>query len=134
MPEFKTLREAFGFFGAKAVNPRWAWAAQSQDGSVVVLAMWVDFTRLENGKSIYDTRGRHDRDEWIRRPGNKDRLRKLRHVRDHCGGKFRVVHVQAVDRSAPVRSTTGKYRADADLVMTLVELNETTGEFLAISA
>ena len=133
MPVMNTLSEAFAYFGARAANPRWSWAAQSDDGSVVVLTMWEDIARHENGHVVYDIRAHHDLAQWRGRPGNRDRRRKLIHARDHCDRKFRVVHVRAVDPKAGTRRTRSRYEADDRLVMKLEFLNEETGEFCARS-
>lgn len=131
MPVTATLREAFAYFGARAANPRWGWAAQSDDGAVVVLTLWSDIACTKGGTVEYDVRHRGDLENWRRQPGNVDRLRKLVHARDHCGGLFRVVHVTPVDTKAGTRQTRKHYKADEELVMQLVDLNEWTGEFYA---
>ena len=42
MPITRTLTAAFDYFGARAANVRWGWAAESADGSIVVITMWSD--------------------------------------------------------------------------------------------
>jgi len=41
-PITRTLTAAFDYFGARATNVRWGWAAKSPDGSVVVITLWSD--------------------------------------------------------------------------------------------
>lgn len=130
----RTLAEAFAYFdGAKAANPRWGWAAQSDDGRTVVLTMWKDQMSLDGDHLVYRAIARAGKDEWVKRPGNKDRLRKLQHAIDNCGGLFRAVIVEAVDTKANVRATRNTYLAHNRLTMKVESLNSETGEFWARS-
>ncbi len=133
MPVMNSLAGAFADFGARAANPRWGWAAMSEDGKTIVLTLWADTIRRDGESVIYDVRARGDLDAWRDRHGNRDRLRKLIQARDHCKGLFRAVHVEAVDTKSGTRRTRKRYEADDRLVMHLIDLDETTGEFLARS-
>lgn len=66
------------------------------------------------------------------RPGNGERLENLKWARDHCDGLFRVVITVAKDEKAHPREIAECY--PRDLLMRLVDLDEATGEFRAISA
>lgn len=133
MPITRTLTAAFDYFGARAANVRWGWAAESPDGSVVVITLWSDQIRRE-GKAIhYSTGDRADLPNWVRRPGNRDRKKKLQHAIDRCDGLFRAVIVEAIDLAADVRTTRKQYRAAEDLVMKIETFDPVTGEFTARS-
>ncbi|MGN6375664.1 MAG: hypothetical protein ACTHMG_08925 [Sphingomonas sp.] len=133
MPVMRTLSAAFDFFGARATNVRWGWAAQSDDGAIVVVTLWSDQIRRNGGALFYSTGPRDDVADWVRRPGNRDRKKKLQHALDHCGGRFRAVIVEAVDPAADVRTTRKHYRVDPDLLMRIDSFDPATGEFTARS-
>jgi hypothetical protein len=134
VPLKRTLAEAFAYFdGAKAVNPRWAWAAQSDDGKTVVLTMWTDQISWRRERLLYQAKVKPGRDAWVKLQGNQDRIDKLQHAQNNCGGLFRAVIVEAIDTEARPRSTRSMYFADDELVMKLMTLNPTTGEFTALS-
>jgi len=127
-----TLRDAFGYFGAVAVNPRWSWSARSPDGRTVVLNWWKDEITRDGGRLIYDNRGHPRLDEWRGRHGNRDQIRNFVWAREHCDNLFRVVWCEARDVKASVRTVAARY-PDKDLWMRLTNLNEKTGEFRAES-
>ncbi|MEP6967210.1 MAG: hypothetical protein ABI906_03940 [Pseudomonadota bacterium] len=134
MPITRTLSEALDFFGAKAANSRWGWAAQSADGETVVLTMWRDQIEDDGDILVYGTGPSESIAAWTNRQGNRDRITKLRHAWDHCGGLFRGVIIEAVDTRAGTRSTRKKYHADATLVMKLEgPVDPQTGVFRARS-
>jgi hypothetical protein len=64
------------------------------------------------------------------KPGNKERIENLIWAREHCGGLFRVVVVQA--HEARPTSIAECWPAP-NLVMKLTELDLDTGEFRAES-
>ncbi len=134
MPITKTLHEAFQFFKAKAANPRWGWAAQSDDGKTVVVTMWRDLIDDDGKVLTYGNRQGAGGDSWMKLPGNRDRIRKLQHVWDNCGRLFRVVIIDAVDTKAGARNTRKKYYAAETLVMKLDSpVDPDTGVFRARS-
>jgi hypothetical protein len=125
VPVTRTLAEAFSFYGARAANPRWGWAAQSDDGKTVVITMWKDRIGHDGDAIVYGFPPRPN----DRRPGYLDMIKKLRHAQDNCEGLLRTVIVEAVDTKAGTRSTRKKYDADPSLVMKLESLDARTGEF-----
>ncbi|MGN6268295.1 MAG: hypothetical protein ACTHM0_00195 [Sphingomonas sp.] len=133
MPITRTLTEAFDCFGARAANVRWGWAAQNPVDGTIVVTMWADQIRRDGATLLYSTGPKADLDQWVRRPGNADRKKKLQYALDHCGGRFRAVIVEAVDPAAGTRATKKRYRADLDLVMQIDSFDPATGEFSAHS-
>jgi hypothetical protein len=79
--------------------------------------------------------GQGQRRQWPNRLGNQERTKNLIHARDHCGGLFRVVVITPKEGKAPPRSTgsiSTRY-PHRTLIMKLIDLDETTGEFRAES-
>ena len=73
MPILSTLSAAFAHFGgARAANPRWGWAAQSDDGTVVVVTMWRDLMGKDGDTVVYGNRRGADLAVWTNRLGNHD--------------------------------------------------------------
>jgi hypothetical protein len=131
VPLKRTLAEAFAYFdGAKAVNPRWSWAAQSVDGQTVVVTMWTDRISWRGGRLRYRTKVPPER---VSEKGNQDRIQKLQYAKKNCKGLFRAVIVEAIDTRARPRSTRNLYFADNDLVMKLEKFDPATGAFTALS-
>ena len=127
MPKTSTLTDAYAFFGAQIRNPRWSWSAVSEDGKTVVITLWDDETAADGSVDFF---GHPKIDRWQTQIGNRYRIKDLIHARDHCGGRFRVVRLTAVDTKAIPRAI--KHRApDPDTVMRLTRLKEETGEFSA---
>ncbi|HEY2482490.1 MAG TPA: hypothetical protein VGI30_09890 [Caulobacteraceae bacterium] len=126
-----TLRDAFAHFdGAKADNPRWGWSAVSADGETVVLALWEHLFRVVDGRLVHGNVDRTPKPaNWHKLPGNKSRIKHLRHAMDRCGGRFRVVRVRAVDPKAEPPSIAERW-PDETLVMRVDELSN-NGEFRA---
>jgi hypothetical protein len=133
MTEKWTHAGAFAYFKAKGTNPRWSWSARSEDGKTVVLTLWQDEFGRGAGKQVsYHARVREDATEWIKRPGNRERLENLKWAKEHCDGLFRVVVGIAEDVNARPRAIKECF-PHKNLVMCIVDLNEETGEFHAIS-
>jgi len=134
MAEKWTHAEAFAYFKAKGTNPRWSWSARSDDGKTVVLTLWQDeFSRGDGNKQVsYHAKVREDAAEWIKRPGNRERLENLKWAKEHCDGLFRVVVGIAEDVSARPRAIKECF-PHKNLIMRIVDLNEETGEFRAVS-
>ena len=125
-----TLTEAFASFGAEARNIRQAWSARSADEQTIVVTLWRDLINDDGKEVSVDCFGDPNLHAWKDTPGNRQRIKDLAWARDHCDGHFRVVFVEASDTKAVPRSTTRRY-PDATLVMKLIRLDETTGEFKA---
>ena len=94
-----SLTEAFDYFGAKGTNQRWNWSARSDDGKIVVLALWKDVFDYKNKPASYDTFDLNT-EAWSDTNGNRERLQQLIWARDNCDGLFRVVIAIAKDVKA----------------------------------
>jgi hypothetical protein len=127
-----TLVKAFDHFGATAANARWAWSARNADGTTIVLTLWDDEIDDDGTTVTADFFNRPNLPVWKDRLGNRDRIKNLRLARDCAGGLFRVVIVTAKDPRAVPRSIIRRC-PHPTLVMRLDRLNETTGEFRAVS-
>jgi len=134
MPKTWTHSEAFAYYGAGCANQRWSWSARSPDGKTVVLTLWQDeFSRNDDdGGMAYHARVREDAAEWIKRPGNRERLENLKWAKEHCDGLFRVVIAIAKDVDARPRAIKECF-PQPSLIMKIQELDEKTGEFRAVS-
>jgi hypothetical protein len=118
--------EAFAHFnGAKCNNVRWSWSARDPSGCTVVLALWQHMFDYKSRPATYSTFGQPD----VEKDGNKERIENLKWARDHCRGLFRVVIAVAKDKKAERWEAAIRY--PARLIMRLVELDETSGEFRA---
>jgi hypothetical protein len=125
------LAAAFQAYGARGKNPRWSWSARTPDGQIV-MTFWNDQFRREGSRLVYSTIGRSDLPEWQDLPGNRERIENLLWARDHCDGFLKVVVVIAEDPNASQRKIADSYPR-RNLLMKLTDLNESTGEFSAIS-
>jgi hypothetical protein len=132
MPKDITLQESFAHFSARGSNPRWSWSARSDNGDTVVLTLWKDRLRYSPAGVAYDEFGTARAEGWMDRPGNRERLANLKWARDHCDGLFKVVVVVAEDTAAQPRKIKECF-PQAKLLMRLTDLDESTGEFRAIS-
>jgi len=126
-----SLGKAFAHFGAVPRNVRWSWSARSEDGKTVVLALWSDRFRWKARPLGYDGNEPSLPEGWLIRPGSRERLEKLKWVRDKCNGLFRVVIATAVDINADPREIASCDPKD-DWIMQITELNEAAGEFQAV--
>jgi hypothetical protein len=131
MVEHVTRAEAFASFGAKCRNPRWSWSACSDDEQTVVLTLWEDEFRTENGVEIYKPRSKKRTPNWVNRLGNRERIDNLKKARDNCDGIFRVVYAIAKDTNASPRRIASCYPRP-EMRMQLVSLDEGTGVFYAV--
>jgi len=68
-----TLTDAYSRFGIAVSNPRRAWSAQSEDGTVVV-TLWAN--RFDAARGIYDVFD-DPTDGWEHIPPNQRRLAHL---------------------------------------------------------
>jgi hypothetical protein len=91
--------------------------------------MWQDEIKHENGRMIYESRGR--KPEGRKSPGRSERLDNLKWARDHCGGRVRVVIAIAEDVKAVPRRAIEWFPQDS-LIMEIRELDEETGAFRAV--
>jgi len=96
------------------------------------MTLWKDFLDYRSRPIVYSDFGEKNLEHWKTRPGNSERIENLRWARDNCGGLFRVVIAVAKDTNADPRAISECYPQDK-LIMRLLELNEDTGEFRAIS-
>src|SRR5277367_2991154 len=94
------LAQSFAHFKAAGKNPRWSWSARSADGETVVMTLWKDIIDYSSNPISYNTFGRKDLPEWIKRPGNQESIENLKWAVDHCAKKFRVVIIVAKDIDA----------------------------------
>jgi hypothetical protein len=104
-------------------------SARSPDGATVVLTLWRDEFDYTTTPISYSSFG-HKVDLWLTRPGNRERLENLIRARDRCGGLFRVVITVAEDVNAGSRRISS-CAPQPRMIMRIVELDETTGEFRA---
>lgn len=133
MPKQLSRAEAFAHFNVKVKNSRWSWSARSEDGKTIVLTLWQDeLKKGDNNTFVYHAKTRGDHAEWIKRPGNRERLENLKWAKEHCNGLFRVVVAIAEDVTAVPREIKECF-PHPNLTMKIVELNEDTGEFRAVS-
>lgn len=125
-----TRGSAVAYFGAKVGNLRWSWSGRSADGKTVVMTMWQDEIKTENGKVVYESRPRppHER----KKPGATERLENLKWARDHCDGLVRVVIAVAKDPTASPRQAESWF-PHPTLVMKITDSDERTAAFRAES-
>ena len=124
--------EAYAALGAALKNERWAWSGHSDDETTVVVTLWADKLRDVPGGVRYDLFDAPDRDTWRTKRGNRERIRDLVLARDRCDGLFRAVIGRA--NEAGDAMLEGSVYDASDIVMRLIDLDETTGEFSAESA
>ncbi len=124
-----TLAQSFAHFGARAINPVWAWAAASPDEKTVVLTVWEGMLKPDGTIDLF---GDEELPQWTNLHGNRDRIRKLKLARENCGELFRVVMVKAKDTTVSPRSIASAY-PDKTRIMRLVKLDEASGEFSAVT-
>lgn len=119
-----TLTECYARHGITVANPRRAWSAQADDGTVVV-TLWSDMF-LDIDRQEYSAFARADLVKWKGRSENKKRIEHLRFARDRNGGIFQSIIVSPKDNS--------HFKASAYELgprMRLICLKEDTGEFRA---
>lgn len=87
--ECRTLTDAYSRFGIAVSNPRTAWSAQSEDGTVVV-TLWAN--RFDAARGIYDV-FEDPTDGWEHIPPNQRRLAHLKHALANRGGRFESIIV-----------------------------------------
>jgi hypothetical protein len=93
--------------------------------------MWQDEFRTVDGVTFYQPRSREDFD-WGGRPGNQERIENLKWALENCDGRVRAVIAMAKDVKARVRAI-GRCFPHPKLVMKIIDFNEVTGEFCAVS-
>src|SRR5260370_42288940 len=86
--------EAFATFGAKLVNPRWAYSAIAEDGSVV-LSCWHEFLKPTRGSIL---RYEDNFARWSTNAPGKNLLRK--HLYQAVEGKLPVRLIVARPKNA----------------------------------
>ncbi|MFP3945251.1 MAG: hypothetical protein ACLFWF_15245 [Alphaproteobacteria bacterium] len=127
-----TRTAAFQYFGAKPRNIRWSWSARNEADNLVVLVLWEDRFTREDGVLTYDERLERANVDWTRFPGNSERIKNLEWAREYCNGIFHVIIAKAKDENAGIRRVV-ECQPDDNLRMRIVDLNEETGEFRAVS-
>ena len=124
--------EAYAALGAELKNERWAWSGHGPDGRTVAVTLWEDKLREVPGGVRYDIFDDPDLPAWRAKRGNRERIRDLMLARDRCDGLFKVVIGRA--NAAGDARLEGSGDEASDMVMRLIDLDETTGEFSAESA
>jgi len=132
MPETQAwgVDEAFAYYGAKCRNPLWSWSARNEEGKTVVVALWEDRFVYDPPPARYDAFG-GSVDKWVDRLGKAELVENLIWARDHCGGHFRAVIVLAAEAKAGPRTAIQRY-PQPNMLLRLIDLDETTGEFRAL--
>lgn len=120
--------DAFEHLGAQA-GDRYAWSAQSPDGSVTVVTLWEDEIEDDGIFVRVDFIDDPKLDVWATQRRNATRKRHLQHVWDG-DRQFRVVMLRAEDVDASPRSTAMRWPED-HLIMTLLDYDPKTGAFRA---
>lgn len=129
MPKQYNKTEAFAYFGAVMDNVRWSWSGISEDGNTVVIVLWQDGVKFENGIPVY--RDEDDLDaEWRQRTGSIYRSRHLRHAMEHCGGKFRAVIAKVRDVNADPREIESCF-PQKNVIWTITSFDDKTDAFTA---
>ena len=125
--------EAYAALGAELKNERWAWSGHGEDGTTVVVTLWADkLHEVPGGGFRYDLFDAPDLDSWRTKRGNRERIRDLVMARDEADGLFKVVIGRA--NEAGDAMLEGSVYEASDIVMRLIDLDESTGEFSAESA
>lgn len=132
MPENWTKTKSFAHFGASTTNQRWSWSARSDDGKVVVMTLWKDLLEYSADSISYNTFDSDVVHEWENQLGIRERIENLKWARDKCDGQFRVIITVAEDPAATPRKIAKCFPHDR-LIMKISELNEETGEFIAVN-
>ncbi|MGC2827106.1 MAG: hypothetical protein WA322_23245 [Pseudolabrys sp.] len=117
-----TRRNAFAKFGVTPVNNRWAWSARNETTKIVVICLWKDRFRGEEGKLTYVPR---DKIEVGSKPGWGQFMRDLQFAVDHCNGLVHIIMLVAKDMNADPRSIVDCY--PTGMVMKVTEFNPETG-------
>jgi len=125
------LAEAFASFGASGKNPRWSWSARSADGKTVVMTLWKDGFDYSSRPPKYRSVAESGKEDWLNRPGNKERRENLEWALENCGGMFRVVIVVAEDERAEPRKIKSSY-PQRRMWGKITRINADTGEFEAV--
>jgi hypothetical protein len=131
MVQVQTLAGCFTHFGAICASSRFSKSAITQDGQIVVVAMWEDEVQRDGDRIIYQPRYRPKLRGKSRR-AESELLANLKWARDHCDGLVRVVILTAEDIKAEPRKIMYCY-ADDSLVMRITEVDCRTRTFRAES-
>jgi hypothetical protein len=120
--------DAFRHLGAET-NDRYAWSAQSPDGSKTVITLWQDEIHDDGTNVRVNFFDHPEVAVWSQQRGNKGRIR---HLLDVWNGdrKFGVVMLRAQDPQAIPRSAAMRWPDDG-LTMMLTEFDPVTGAFSA---
>jgi hypothetical protein len=94
------------------------------------MVLWKHRLDYRTKPISYSHFGWHQLLEHNREPSTRERIDNLTWAREHCGGLFRVIIAVPIDQNDVARGIAEVYPQDR-LVMRVVELNESTGEFRA---
>ena len=125
-----TLSECFTHYGAVSRNRRWGWSARSADGKTVVMTFWRDLLNYKTDPVSYGELHPNGPNEWMSRPGNRERIEYLKWARDNLDGILRVVIITAKDTTAVPREIADAHVNDR-MIMRIVDFDEATGHFRA---
>lgn len=120
--------EAFAHLGA-VTNNRYAWSAQSPDGSITVVTLWTDEVEDDGARVTVDFFNHPKLAVWSTQRGHGGQQRHLQHVWD-TDRVFRVVMVKAKDAAASPRTAIERWPEDS-LTMHLTAFDPITGAFRA---
>ena len=90
------------------------------------MTMWSNEIVKDGEAILYGSRGSASLP--TSRLGERDRVKKLQHAQNHCGGWLRAVIID-VGTEAGIRTKAKRYIADEHLHMKIECLNPDTGEF-----
>lgn len=122
-----THTDSFAHFGTTPRNVQWSWSARNEEKKVVVVTLWQDRFRKDQGELVYE---RPPEEEGVRRrPGFSEMMDNLRWAVDNCDGMVRVIVAKARDVTADPRSIEECF--PSKMVMKLTNFDPETGEFRA---
>lgn len=125
-----TLAKSFAYFGATAANSRWSWSARNENQPIVVLALWQDSFKSNNGQLSYEIGKTEARCQL---PGSKERRDNLMWALKNCGGLVKVVIVVAKDPKAKRRTIADSF-PQKQLTMRIAAFDADSGYFGLLAA
>lgn len=128
MPKKWTHTGAFAHFSTKPRNVQWSWSARNEDESTVVVTLWQDQFRNDDGKLIY-VRPAFDPAQPDTRPGFRELMDNLTWAEANSASEFKVIMAVAKDVTAHPRSIARCF--PSEIKMRLTELDVNTGYFRA---
>jgi hypothetical protein len=122
-----TRSKAYEDLGIVCANPRWGWSGRSVDQSKVALLFWFD--KLNNRRMIYNDTGWGDT-KIVRKTGNKQRMRDIKHAIEHLDGLVHLVVAKAKNDQLLDRRIKEAYPIHRFL-MKITHFDDVTGEWCA---